>query len=64
MRIQPIGSYGNSYKGSKVKIPQSSKIASQNKLNNIDALKLASCFEKFEKNFRMTMEAFIYMIRY
>ena len=63
MRIQPIGNY-IPYKGSKVKIPQSSMITSQNKMNGIDALKLASYFEKFEKDLRTTMETFIYMIKY
>ncbi len=63
MRIQPIGNY-ISYKGSKVKTPQSSMITNRNKINDIDALKLAGYFEKFEKDFRTTMETFIYMIKY
>ena len=63
MRIQPISNY-ISYKGSKVKAPQSSMITSQNKINGIDALKLAGYFEKFEKDLRTTMETFIYMIKY
>ncbi len=64
MRIQPICSYSDSYKGSKTKIPQTSMITGRNKLNEINVLKLASYFEKFEKDLRTTMETFIYMIKY
>jgi len=62
MKIQPICSYNIASKGSK--IPVSSKIVNQNKLNDIDAMKLAGYFEKFEEDLRLTMETFIYMIKH
>lgn len=61
MKIQPIRICELAYKGSK--IPDSAKLINKAKLENIEALKLASVFEKFEKDFRTTMETFVYMVK-
>lgn len=63
MNITPITSFSTTYKGS-LKIPNSASITHKEKLDNIEALKLANVFEEFEKNLRTTMETFIYMIKF
>ena len=62
MNIQPISGYTLTMTGSK-KIPQSSYIKQQEKLDGIQAMKLASVFKDFENKLRETMETFIYMIK-
>ena len=61
MKIQPINNFRTSFTGSK--IPVSAKLINESKKDNIEALKLASAFKKFEENIRTTMQTFIYMIK-
>ena len=62
MKIQPIANYNVSNKGN-LKIPASNRLIDKGKMDDINALKLADVFEKFENDFRTTMETFIYMVK-
>jgi len=62
MRTQPITDYSLINRG-KPKLPSSTLLNNKAKLDDINALKLASAFEEFEKKFRTTMKTFIYMIK-
>lgn len=60
MKIQPVGNYNIAQKGA----PKSQNVLNNTvKSSNIDSADLASVFEKFEKDFRTTMETFVYMVK-
>ena len=62
MNITPITGFSITHKGS-LKISNSAYIKNQEKLDNIQALKLAQVFDDFEKSLRTTIETFMYMIK-
>lgn len=62
MRIQPIANYNVSSKNNP-KFPTSRMLNNKAKMDYINEFKLASIFEKFEKDFRTTMETFVYMVK-
>ena len=66
MKIQPITTTQNTFK-SKMGVPTTSKFVNIQKneyINELKAMHIADIFEKFEENFRTTMETFIYMIKH
>ena len=62
MKIEPVADYNAVFASKQNKILKASLIKSQ-KMDGIQALKLASVFDKFATDLRNTMEAFIYMIK-
>ena len=62
MYIMPISCCDNMSSKRKFKIPDRLFIKQQEKAENIQALEIASMFEKFEQNLRATIEALVYMI--
>ena len=61
MKVLPINNSETAYKGSK--IPHFAKLINKTKQENIEVLELANTFKKFEKDFRTTMQTFIYMVK-
>lgn len=66
MKIQTVTTTQSAFK-SKMVVPKTSKFVDIQKneyINELKAMQIADIFEKFEENFRTTMETFIYMIKH
>ena len=62
MNVDKVSSINISAKG-KLKIPKDSYLINQEKINNIDAVKLAGVFNGFEQNMKSIIKTFIYTMK-